>query len=512
MDPLCHQKLDELFREYDTSDKPGVVVGVTQGGKAEYARAFGMANVEHGVPLDLDSVLQIGSVSKQFTAFAVLLLSEQGKIDLDAPVKRYLDSFPDFEHEITLRHMVHHVSGLRSNVLYGMLNGIAPEDVVTEDMLLTMLKNQKALNFEPDTFFSYCNMAYILLTRIVASVTGKPFGSHVDEAIFAPLGMGDSSFLETRLQPVRNRAESYDVTPDGLLTCPVLHACCGSTNLNTTVTDMIKWANELIHPTVFPASVVEKACTPHLCKNGHRTEYGYGLMIHEYKGRPVVEHGGVDAGYRAHIYMVPGDETAVLLLANRGDFLSMRLAHQILDIVLDLPADGDLSYTKLPADTDISGTYYVEQGTGLYPIIKTDDGTFLSWTVFQTEVLQGDDGRYVIPEILTEFTIDSKGTATFTNRGNALPGQRMEPMAITDGDRECAGIYMGTEYRSVHEVMFEDDKLFLQNNRTGRLSFTKYDNGMYVDPSFFGGATLRFDGERLILSHNRAVDVEFTRV
>ena len=152
MDTHCRQKLDELFGEFDTRDKPGVVVGVTRRGDMEYARAFGMANVEHGVPLTLDSVLQIGSVSKQFTAFAVLRLSEQGKLDLDAPVKQYLDYLPDFAHRITIRHLIHHVSGLRSNVLYGMLNGIAPEDVVTEDMLLTMLENQRALNFEPGGF------------------------------------------------------------------------------------------------------------------------------------------------------------------------------------------------------------------------------------------------------------------------------------------------------------------------------------------------------------------------
>jgi len=101
---------------------------------------------------------------------------------------------------------------------------------------------------------------------------------------------------------------------------------------------------------------------------------------------------------------------------------------------------------------------------------------------------------------------------TFTSRGNPLVGQRLELAAITGDDRNRAGTYMGTEYRAVHEVMFEDDKLILRNNRTGRKSFAKYDNGMYVDPSLFGGATLKFDGDRLFLSRNRAVDVEFLKV
>ena len=131
MHDITVTKLDELFSTFDTVDKPGVIVGVTRHGKTQYAKPFGMANLEHDLPLTLDSVLQVASVSKQFTAFATLLLSEQGLLDLDDPVRKHLDYFPEFDNEVTVRHLVHHVSGLRNSSFFGLVNGISWDDVDT---------------------------------------------------------------------------------------------------------------------------------------------------------------------------------------------------------------------------------------------------------------------------------------------------------------------------------------------------------------------------------------------
>jgi len=509
MNDVKIKKIDELFNEFDSAEKPGVVVGVTQNGETQYVKAFGMANLEYGLALSLDSVLQAGSVSKQFTAFAILLLSEEGKIDLDDPVKKYLDYFPEFDHEITVRHFVHHVSGLRSSVMYMMVNGVAMDDVFTNDLDITMTKKQQALNFEPDTFYTYCNLSYSLMAEIVASVTGKSFRAYVDERIFKPLGMTNSFFHDTKFELIKNKAEAYSVSPNGILNCPLVHSSYGSTNLFTTVKDMILWANELMNPTVFPKATVEKAFTPHVCKNGYKSGYGFGFTVHDYQGKLAVEHGGADAGYRAQIYMIPEEKTAVLLLSNRGDFLSMRYAKKTLDIALDLP---DISSTlqKIPANIDISGTYYVEKSKTTYPFIKSDEGTFLTVAEMKIEVLKKEENRYVIPEFDVEFTLDENGKIQVYSNGNTLFGEKIHTAPITESDRKYAGKYIGIEFDSVHDVDFTEDTLRLTNNKTGEVPFKKYDNGIYIDVAI-GMVSVRFDGDTMYITSNRAVNVEFRK-
>ena len=408
MDTLKLNKLDELFREFDTKDTPGVVIGVTQHGETAYAKAFGMANLEYDLPLTLDSVLQVGSLSKQFTAFTALLLSEDGKLDLDVPVRQYLDYFPVFDHEITVRHLVHHVSGLRSTIAYGLLNGVAYDDVYTQDFLKTMAKKQKALNFEPDTFNTYCNLSYCLMAEIVAKVNGKSFRESVDELIFKPLGMMDSFFHDTKFELIKNRAEAYTVTPEGMFNFPILHASYGSTNMFSTIADMIKWTNELVNPIVFQPRMIEKAFIPHECKNGFKTGYGYGFVVHPYKGKTAVSHAGSDAAYRAHMYALPEDNTALIVLSNRSDFDSAKFSRQILDIVLNLP-DNESLYNKVPSNLDISGTYYLEKAVMTIPIIKTPKGTFMDLGEYKVTVFQKEDNLYIIPDFNLEFAMDKNG-------------------------------------------------------------------------------------------------------
>jgi len=504
------QKIDELFREFDMGDKPGVVVGVTQNGKTEYSKAFGMANLEYDLPLTLDSVLQVGSVSKQFTAFAILLLSEEGKIDLNAPVKTYLDYFPDFDNEITVRHMIHHVSGLRGSISFMMANGIAEEDVFTNDLDITIAKKQQALNFEPDTFYTYCNLSYSLLAQIVVKVTGKSFRAYVDETIFKPLKMNSSFFHDTKFELIKNKAEAYTVQPEEILNSPIVHASYGSTNLFTTIKDVIKWAEELMNPQIFSKEIVEKAFTPHECKNGFKTGYGFGFGIHDYKGKCAVEHGGSDAGYRAHIWMIPKENLGILLLSNRSDFDSDKFARGVVDIVLHI-ADDSSVYEKIPKDEDISGTYYVDKGVNIYSIIKTEEGTFVSTKDMKTEVFKKGKSLYIIPESDMEISFSEKGRVIFLTNGNLAYGTKINPIAITAEDKANAGKYLGIEFDAVHDVVFTDDTLFLCNNKTGEMPFEKYDNGIYID-MVLGMATIKFAGDTMYLSSNRAVDVKFKNI
>jgi len=505
------QQLDDLFKVFDTNDRPGAVVSITQNKNTQYAKAFGMANLEYDLPLTLDSVTNAGSVSKQFTAFAILLLAREGKIDLDAPVKQHLDYFPDFDHKVTVRHMIHHVSGLRSYIYYGLFNGIAVDDVFTQDTIVTMAKKQRSLNFEPDTFYTYCNSSYVLLAEIVAKVAGKSFRAYASDNIFKPLGMKDTFFHDTKFEIIKNKAEAYAVSAQGILNCPVVHSSYGGANLFTTIRDMTKWANELLDPVIFPENTIKEAFTPHVCKNGYKTGYGYGFTTGRYKGKKYISHGGADQGYRAHISIIPEDKTVVLLLSNRSDFNYITYSEKALDIALGLSKDQP--YENLPAHIDISGTYYIEKGINILSFIKTEQGTFLSWNAesIGRQVFKKEENRYVISNPEIEFVLGQDKKLTFSYNGNTLCANKIVPTNIPDHERRYAGKYISTEFDSVCDVIFTEDNVILSHNRTGSMPYKKYDNGIYID-AVFGIVALCFKNDKMYLSHNRAVNVEFVKI
>lgn len=506
---MDRNKTDRLFAHFDSNEIPGVVVGVTQQGKTTYAKAFGMANLEYDLPLSLDSVFQTGSVSKQFTAFAILLLSKEGKIDLDAPAATYLDYFPEFDHDITVRHMIHHVSGIRNSSTFRLINGISQDDAFTVDSDIAMAKRQRSLNFEPDTFYAYSNLAYNLLADIVTKTAGKSFRSYMNDTIFEPLGMKHSFFHDKKFELIKNKAEAYTITPDGILNCPVVHACYGASNLFTTVKDMIKWMEELINPQIFSKAVVKKAFTPHECKNGYKTGYGFGLMVHDYKGRHVVEHPGADAGYVAHVYMVPEENTGVVILSNRRDLAFSNYIRKLLDICLDLPDDTAI-YKKIPAEENISGKYYAETDATVYSIVKTDNGVFWSIMDMNIEVLKSHQESYVLPQWGMEFTFGKNGDMQIEHNGNFSTAKRISPADITKEDKAHEGKYLGIEFDTVHDVTITEDALILRNNITGEMPFTKYDNGIFFE-TFSNMISIKFEKDRMFISAVGSLNVEFKK-
>ncbi|NNF99440.1 MAG: beta-lactamase family protein [Desulfobacteraceae bacterium] len=512
MDKIIEEKLDQIFSGFKTKDKPGVIVGITRNGNMEYTKAFGMANLEYGIPLSLDSVLQVGSVTKQFTAFAVLLLVKAGKIDPDAPVRQYLDYFPEFEHTITVRHMVHHVSGLRSNIAFQMINGIGMEDIFTQELSLIMTAKQKALNFKPDTFYMYNNLAYCLLAEIVAVVTGKSFRQFLDETIFEPLGMTHSFIHDKNFELIKNRAEAYRCSNEEVANYPILQSEYGSTNLFTTVGDMMKWAEELLNPQVFPKGIVATAFLPHVCKNGYKTGYGFGLELDAYKGVERVRHGGADSGYRALIQLIPDRHLGVVFLSNSADFLPEEYGKKVLDITLDLPDDGS-NYEKVDGDTDMSGTYYIEKSAAVYPIAKTEDGTFLTAMGMKMEIFEKTDGTLAVPRLDIEMSVSQTGELSIHDNGNILNCTRIKRVPLEPGDRSVAGKYIGIEFDSVHDVVVTNDQLILCNNKIGKIPFLKYDNGMFfsmVVPETI--PNIKFENDRMYISVPRALNVEFIRI
>ncbi|HMU71954.1 MAG TPA: serine hydrolase domain-containing protein, partial [Ferruginibacter sp.] len=203
------QKLDSIFSVY-TNQTPGAAVAIVKDGRVVFKKGYGMADLEQDKPITPQTVFNIASVSKQFTAFAIYLLESEGRLSFEDDIRKYISELPAYSKPIRIRHLLSHTSGLRDQWALLGLAGWRQDDVFTTEQILKLLARQKELNYVPGTTFSYCNSGYTLLAEIVRRVSGRSFADYTREKIFTPLGMTNTRFYDNHESLVKNRAQSYE--------------------------------------------------------------------------------------------------------------------------------------------------------------------------------------------------------------------------------------------------------------------------------------------------------------
>jgi len=332
-------RVDSVFRQYASTESPGCVVGAAQHGRVLLERAYGMADLERGVPLTVSSILEAGSVSKQFTAAAVLLLARDGKLSLDDPVRRWVPEVPDFGggQPVTIRHMLHHMSGLRD---WGSITGVAgwPRNSRALDhrQVLQVIGKMRELNFPPGTEYEYSNSNYNLLAIVAERASGEPFPAFTRRRIFEPLGMTSTSWRDDAMRVVRGRALSYDRDGTEWKGERAIENIYGNCCLLTTVGDLLKW-NAAFDSTRLGGAGFEQERRGVLA-NGRTITYAAGLFVDTYRGQPYVAHSGATAGYRANIVRYPRAEVSVAVLCNAGTADPETMADSVADALLTFSA------------------------------------------------------------------------------------------------------------------------------------------------------------------------------
>src|SRR5438552_9442450 len=268
-------KVNQVFAQYDKPDSPGCAVAVVKDGKIIYKRGYGMADLEHDVPIMPDSVFYVGSVSKQFTAMTAALLIQQGRLAFEDDIRKYLPEIPDYGTAITIRHLIHHTSGLRE-----YLTSARPNELVDNQRVLEITSQQPDLLFKPGDRYSYSNTGYCLLAIIVERQSGMRFSQFAEQRIFAPLGMKDSHFHDDLTRLVRNRAYAYDPKPGGgfLAAAPVPNRV-GMGGLFTTVNDLFKWDQSLYDDRLGAPGLIHLMETAGRLNDGRHLENAFGLNI-----------------------------------------------------------------------------------------------------------------------------------------------------------------------------------------------------------------------------------------
>jgi CubicO group peptidase (beta-lactamase class C family) len=481
-----NRKTDQLFARWDRPDSPGCALGVIRDGRIAYQKSYGAASLEHGIPISQPTVFDTGSMSKQFTAAAVLMLAERGKLSLDDDIRKYLPEIPDYGALVTIRHLLNHTSGLRIDDELFNLTDWRFGDVITNQDVLILMSRQKGVNFKPGEQFQYNNTGYVLLGVIVSRVSGQSLGEFAGANIFKPLGMAHTFFRDNHNEVVRGLALAYQPRREGgfRLNTPV-EETVGNGGVFSTVEDLARWDQNFYDRKVGGDAVIGQMLAPGPeVYNGGRFNYGFGLYVGGYKGLRIVEHAGDHYGYHADLLRFPDQRFSIVCLCNSGDADAWTLARQVAGVYLAgefRPAEKKPDVAPNPASAaDTLSTNDPIRLAGLYLDPATDDlrrlymkdGKLMYYRFGgrDNELQPLGGGRFLMLGIGTRvelsFTVGQgkhPGMIMSAEGRKPVTLERVEPAATgTRQLKDFVGTYYSEELDTAYRILPEGDKIILR--------------------------------------------------
>lgn len=312
---------------------PGCAVGVSMNGESIFEKAFGLAEMEHNIANTPQTIFESGSVAKQFTAAALVLLQQEGKLNIDDSVRKYIPELPDYGAPLTIRHLLNHTAGLRDWGAVMSLTGAGRGDrIISQELAVDVVLRQRYLDFKPGTEYSYSNSGYQLAAEIVERVSKQKFPAFVTERIFKPLGMTNSSTRDDYQRIVLGRALAYSrqgANTPWALNMPLMNVY-GNGGMLTTVGDWLKW-NAMLDARTWNPGLVEALETQGITNGDKKISYALGLQVGLYRGMRDVSHGGSTAGYQTFLARYPDQKLSVAVLCNGTSPSAGGLATAITD-------------------------------------------------------------------------------------------------------------------------------------------------------------------------------------
>jgi len=330
-------RVNRIFAEWSRAGGPGCALAVAKDGQVLYRHGYGTANLSTKTPLSTSSLFYAASVSKQFAAASILIAANQGKLSLDDDVRKWVPELPVYEKPITVRHLLHHTSGLRDYLTMWALAGTLG-DVHSDADLLELLGRQQALNFDPGSEFSYSNSGYVLLSYIIERATGQSLREFARAQIFGPLGMTRTYFRDDHTAPLdaKELALGYTKTDQGVFKPGLLPNFdkVGDGGLFTTAEDLLKWDENFYTHIVGGDWLVPRQLERGILASGDTVNYAAALVVDDYKGLRTVEHEGGFMGYRTELLRFPDQHFSVAILCNLGSIDPGALARKVADLYL----------------------------------------------------------------------------------------------------------------------------------------------------------------------------------
>lgn len=512
--PLAEQlhRIDTLFARWNRPTTPGCAMEVTEGGVPVAVRAYGSTDLEHIAPIHPNTVFEAGSVSKQFTAAAILLLAEDGKLSLDDDVRKYVPELPERGDPIRIIHLLNHTSGLRDwgsvAELAGWPRGTA---AYTMDDVLAIIARQKQLNFKPGSEYSYSNSNYTLLALIASRVSGMSFPRFTAERLFRPLGMNSTGWRDDFRRVLPGRAIAYSAKGLVYEQDMPFESAYGNGGLLTTVGDLSRWTEALMARRI-GRDVASELQKRGILNDGSTIQYARGLFITRFAGLPEISHSGSTAGYRAWLAVYPTRRMSVVLLCSTSDANAPDLGRAVASILL-----GPTPAPPKPADVGVPTT--AGQVAGLYldahdqPLTIVDDkgklriaGGGALFPLSTDRFRMGDD---------SELTLSAPGEFSLTTPDGPARFRRIPPITgVAFGD--YAGRYTSEEVGATYRVIAGEGELRLRLENRPQIELRARPVG--ADLFEARGAMVRFRRnpagkiESLAISIPRAFDMRFGRI
>jgi CubicO group peptidase (beta-lactamase class C family) len=465
-------RIDQIFARWNKDDSPGGTIAIAKGDHIIFQKGYGCSQLEYGIPNTPDTIFHVASVSKQFTAFALAILSEEGKLDLDAEIQEYLPDIPRFHKPITVRQLIHHVSGLRDQWQLLVLSGFRMDDVITHDQVMRLVKKQKALNFDPGAEFLYSNTGYTLMAEIVKQVSGQDLVDFCDKRIFKPLGMDNTHFHLDHEMIVKNRAYSYAPYYDYYKKRVLSYANVGATSLFTTVLDLVKWSNNFENTVVGNKELLYRILETYTLNDGKEIDYAFGLRISDYRGKKTISHGGADAGFRSHFVKFPEEDLTIVVLTNVNISKPEQLALRVADLyIFDDQLEEEIATNPPVSTQDIEGSY--KMGPGMIVNITKKDKQFyieLPRTELST-LTKIDDNTFMIDvigeKLLTYY--DEQGNVEINLKhvfGRDTIAKKLELRHLHNYNlNDYIGTYYSEELSTSYKIRKVGDELVLSSIR-----------------------------------------------
>jgi len=465
---------DALVAKFDRPDAPGISVAVYRAGEVIYSRAAGMADLEHNVRLTTGSVFDIASMSKQFTAMAVVLLHEDGRLSFDDEIRKFIPEVHTGDKKVTIRELLHHTSGIRDYLDLMDLAGENPDNrVVSQSDVLDIVATQRELNFNPGDAFRYENTSYALMATLVQRVSGKSLRDFAAERIFRPLGMNSTQFRDNHTDLINNRACGYEPRDSGWSGVTPIYDEVGDGGVWTNVEDLAKWDGNFYQPRVGGEQGIQLLLSQATLNNGLKMSYALGLFVEKYRGFTMVSHGGVDPGYRGQMLRFPSDRLTVSVLANNPAYDVEGLARQIADIYL--PKSIKIVHPPLLTPTPAAHNWsqlagkYLDEATGrTREIVIGNDGLVLRSRGKDFPLVYLEGWRFEDPsdESLLVFQPNSTGSMHMAmSVEGQMPSVSRQLPATTRfwSAREYEGTYSNTELRVTWRIRSSGANLVLKH-------------------------------------------------
>lgn len=459
-------RVDSVFRPFTRDRSPGCAVGVARGSRVLVSRGYGLADFATERAITAETKFYAGSIAKQFTAAAVLLLAQSGKLSLDDDVRRFIPELQDYGSVVTVRDLLHHTSGVRDYLSLLPLAGLALADVGSEHALLRLIARQRELNFLPGTRYSYSNSNYVLLAEVVSRVAKEPLSTFAERRMFRPIGMTHTLFRDKLATPLGTHAIGYDRIPAAgyRRDFDSLFVGVGDGGLWTTVDDLLRWNQRFGASAIGGTRRSSNQLIRGVLVSGDTIPYAAGLLIEEYRGLKSIGHGGSFMGFRAEAIRFPTESLTVAILCNRDDVLAPDLAHRVADAALGRESDPNAMTTfdgppamapetpgsgSLPSDLRMwVGAYRSGSSPATFAIKAHGDqlGLHVGGGVVPLAPDSAGRLRAVGAPVVMTFTRVSapRGPGTISVDGGPLDGQRFEPVGNVTLPAVDFARYVGT--------------------------------------------------------------------